>query len=309
MLSKGDLPFLMQAGLKTNFMTGMKSAEAGGALIYKEATTEIPSNKGQETYAWLGESPKLRKWTAERAPKKLRENGFTIVNEKWEGSISVSEDALEDDQYGQIKIRAQELGANVPSGLEEQFETILEAGTSTVCYDGQYFFDTDHSEGDSGTQVNYYNGAGYAFGVTGIKALWTKMRNFKDDRGRPAGYRPTHIVVPSGLEWEAEQIFNPTVALGSTTVADRVLSGKLKVLVGDFLTNNGTLANSAYYLLDLRRVVKPFIYQNRRAPRWTALDKPDSQAMWERGEAYYGVDLRYAFGYGDWRGAVRGGNT
>jgi len=27
-------------------------------------------------------------------------------------------------------------------------------GSSAVCYDGQYFFDTDHSEGDSGVQAN-----------------------------------------------------------------------------------------------------------------------------------------------------------
>ncbi len=309
MLSKGDLPLLMQSGLKTNFMSGMKSAEAGGELLYKEATTEIPSNKGSESYAWLGNNPKLRRWTAERAPKKLIEHGFTLVNEKWEGSISVDEDAIDDDQYGQIKIRAQQLGATVPTGLEEQFETVLEAGTTTACYDGQYFFDTDHSEGDSGTQVNYYNSASYTCSVAGIKALWTKMRNFKDDRGRPAGYRPTHIVVPSGLEWTANEIFNPTVVAGSTTPADRVLSGKLKVLVGDFLTNNGTLANSAFYLLDLRGIVKPFIFQNRRGARFTSLDKPDSPAMFSRGEAQYGVDLRFAFGYGDWRGAVRGGNT
>ena len=30
----------------------------------------------------------------------------------------------------------------------------LLAGESTVCFDGQYFFDTDHSEGDSGSQSN-----------------------------------------------------------------------------------------------------------------------------------------------------------
>ena len=32
--------------------------------------------------------------------------------------------------------------------------TLIVNGATTVCYDGQYFFDTDHSEGASGTQSN-----------------------------------------------------------------------------------------------------------------------------------------------------------
>ena len=38
-------------------------------------------------------------------------------------------------------------------GAQNNFVAFIN-GEATVCYDGQYFFDTDHVEGDSGTQSN-----------------------------------------------------------------------------------------------------------------------------------------------------------
>ena len=37
--------------------------------------------------------------------------------------------------------------------------TLIVNGESATCYDEQYFFDTDHSEGESGTQSNVISAA------------------------------------------------------------------------------------------------------------------------------------------------------
>lgn len=54
-----------------------------------------------------------------------------------------------------------------------------------LCYDGQNFFDTDHSEGASGTQSNY-QASSYALALDKTKLVVTAMRGFKDDTGAPA---------------------------------------------------------------------------------------------------------------------------
>lgn len=53
----------------------------------------------------------LKKWIDERTPRALRENGFSLKNKDYENTIEVDRNALEDDQYGQIKIRTQTMGA------------------------------------------------------------------------------------------------------------------------------------------------------------------------------------------------------
>ena len=70
-------------------------------------------------------------------------------------------------------------------------------------------FDTDHSEGSSGTQSNY-QASSYALASDKVKLVVTAMRGFKDDKGVPAGINPSHIMVPTGLEFTAKELFDPT---------------------------------------------------------------------------------------------------
>jgi len=305
MLTPADIQLLQTAGIKTNFFTGYRGTNA----IFGNATTTIPSVKDKETYAWLGSTPRLREWRDERVPKALLEHGFTIVNKDWESSLAVDRNARDDDQYGQVKIRAAQLGQGAKTDQDLLFAQTVEAGSATACYDGQFFFDTDHAEGASGTQLNYFNGASYVFGSPAIKAAVTAMQQYKDDTGRIAGFNPDTVMVPSGLGWAAQELLNPSAVNVTTDPSKKILAGRLQIIENPYLTNNGTAANSAWYLLDLSQVVKPFIYQLRKDFEFVALDKPDSYEAFMRKTFIYGVDARFNFGFGDWRGAVRLGNT
>lgn len=302
MITNADIARLLTSGLKTTFMQGMKEYKP----FFKEVCTEVPSTKAIEEYAWLGENPMLREWKDERAPKALLENGFTLKNKHYEASLAVDRDTLEDDQYGQVKVRAQALGRNVFKSYDKLFSTFLEAGTSELCYDGQYFFDTDHVDGASGNQSNAPSAAaGYKFGEAGLKTVYDAMLGFKDDKGVPMGIMPTHVMIPSGLYWTAKELLDPSAVMATTDPGLKALSGALKIIVNPFLTNAGTVANSAWYMLALGEGVKPFIYQNRKNPEFTPMDKSDDYANFMRKEIMYGVDSRFAFGYGDWRMAFR----
>lgn len=60
-------------------------------------------------------------------------------------------------------------------------------------------------------------------------------------------------------------------------------------------------ASEPWYLLDVRRSLKPLLYQERRKPRFTAMTKQDDEAVFMRAEYRYGVDLRANGGYGFWQ--------
>lgn len=64
---------------------------------------------------------------------------------------------------------------------------------------------------------------------------WLRMRSFEGDGGKKLGLKPTHLVVPVGLEKQAEQLLNRELfADGNTTVSNE-MKGKLKLVVADYL--------------------------------------------------------------------------
>ena len=299
MLTRADIPRMMTSGLRTEFFKGYE----GVTPTWKQIVLEINSTKAEETYDWLGDTPILREWIDNRQPSSLAEFGFTAKNKDYEATLAVDRNVIEDDQYGQVKARAKMMGENVAKDMEQIFVTFIEAGTTQVCYDGQYFFDTDHSEGDSGTQSNYLTST--ALSAANAKIAISRMKSFKNDKGRKAGIKPTHILVPPGLEWTARAIFEPKAVDISTDPTAAVLSGLLKVIVNDYLTDAGTVANSAWYVLALGGSMKPFIFQNRKNPEFVSLDKSTDPANFFSKTLYYGIDARFRFVYGDWRYAIK----
>jgi len=84
--------------------------------------------------------------------------------------------------------------------------TLIVNGASSVCYDGQYFFDNDHSEGDSGTQSNALSGAAAtgtqptaAEAEAALMACVAAILGYKDDQGEPMNEdaKAFRIMVPT----------------------------------------------------------------------------------------------------------------
>lgn len=73
--------------------------------------------------------------------------------------------------------------------------------------------------------------------------------------------------------------------------------------VGDgTVSNTGGGAGTAWYLLDVSRPLKPFIFQERRKPELISQDDPKAHsAAFRRNTHLYGVDYRGSAGYGLWQ--------
>lgn len=142
-------------GFKAEFNGGFNSTES----YFGQVATTVNSNTSQENYAWLGQFPKLREWVGDRQLKNMAASGYVIINKKFESSVIVPRDAIDDDQYGIYSPLFREMGYAARVHPDELIFSLLAAGNSTVCYDGKNFFDTLHPVG-SGTVSNYGGGAG-----------------------------------------------------------------------------------------------------------------------------------------------------
>ncbi|MEX0599060.1 MAG: Mu-like prophage major head subunit gpT family protein, partial [Rhodothermales bacterium] len=104
------------------------------------------SDQASEEYAWLGDTPAMREWIGGRNAKGFRENGITVKNKHFEATIEIAVRHMRRDKSGQAMVRIAELADRANSHWASLLSTLQINGESTVCYDGQFFFDTGHSE-------------------------------------------------------------------------------------------------------------------------------------------------------------------
>jgi phage major head subunit gpT-like protein len=153
----------------TNLFTGFKSSFnkgfEGAPSVYKLLSTIVPSSTREEIYGWLGQFPKMREWLGDRVVKNLAAHSYKIANRDFEQTIAVPRNDIQDDTFGIFAPLFTEMGRAAAEFPDELVLGLLAAGFATACYDGQFFFDTDHPVGDGSEAApvsvsNFQGGAG-----------------------------------------------------------------------------------------------------------------------------------------------------
>lgn len=209
----------LRVGFNTSFQRGLGQADTQ----YKRIATVVPSSAKSNKYGWLGKLPNMRKWMGARHVHGLAEHDYSIVNEAEELTVGVDRDDIEDDNIGVYDPLFAEMGESVAARPDMLCFDALKNGFASECYDGQYFFDTDHPV------IN--------------------------EDGQTVG-----------------------------TVAN---------------TDGGS--GTPWFLLCTGRNLKPIIYQERRKAQFVAKDQVTDDNVFNQKEFVYGVDGRWAVGYGFWQ--------
>lgn len=293
-------------GLRRLYNEALKNPqfEEEGRLNINDIMMRMSSNSKTENWDWSGFPAPIQEWNDRRERKGLNFFRITIDNKKYGTAIPVEREALEDDQLDLIKPKVNLLSVRVNEFNEKKGIALLESGFSAVCYDSQYFFDTDHSEGDSGTQVNKSSNA-----LTKANIITARQggRKLLDDMGEklPQNYNLL-VVGPDNYEL-AQETINTLGYMGSTT-ADvlkpnyNALHNQVDVRWSPYISGNH------WYLFNTRFPLKPLIYTDRISPEFTALDNLNDTQVVENDEFTYGVRLRRGFGFGLWYTAYGSNN-
>jgi len=266
------------------------------------------SNQESETYKWLGMAPAMREWIGGRQAKGFRENGITIVNKKYESTMEVLCDEIRRDKTGQVMLRVAEQARRANAHWASLLTTLIVNGASSVCYDGQYFFDNDHSEGDSGTQSNALSGAAAtgtqptaAEAEAALMACVAAILGYKDDQGEPMNE-----------DAKAFRIMVPTVYLAPFAAvlgADYIAAGQSNVVrtLDGFqfnLTVNARLtAVDKFYVFRTDAKTKALIRQEE-VPITVSAVAEGSELEFNEDKHHYGISAVRNVGYGYWQHAV-----
>lgn len=139
---------IITPNILTHLMVGFSAAFKGGVANaetqYQKIATTVPGTGKSTTYGWLGKWPKFREWVGDRVFKNLQAHAYSIINKKYESSVEVERDEIEDDEIGVYMPMMEEMGQAAAELPDELVFGLLGNGFTELCYDGQNFFDTDH---------------------------------------------------------------------------------------------------------------------------------------------------------------------
>lgn len=145
----GALLSSMFQGFNVLYNKGLQSAPG----LHRDLAMVVPSSGEKETYGWLGAVPGLREWIGDRVIHSIALQGYQITNRKFESTLGVPREKIEDDTYGIFGPLFEKMGADAAKHPNQLIFDLLAAGFATTCYDGQYFFDTDHPVGGVGDEA------------------------------------------------------------------------------------------------------------------------------------------------------------
>ena len=132
-----------------SFNFSFNGAMKGVEPTWKRIAMDVPSVASAENYGWLGQMPRFREWAGDRVIKSLDTFGYQIKNKTFENTVAVKREQIEDDQYGLFRPIFEEMGRATALFPDELVYPLLNNGFSSICYDGQNFFDSNHPVKDA----------------------------------------------------------------------------------------------------------------------------------------------------------------
>jgi phage major head subunit gpT-like protein len=272
------------------------------------------SNQESETYKWLGMAPTLREWIGGRNAKGFADNGITIVNKTFEATFEVLIDEIRRDKTGQVMVRVRELAERANGHWAKLLTTLIIAGEAGLCYDGQYFFDTDHSEGDSGTQDNDLTldittttapTAGEM--ETAILNSVSAIIGFKDNEGEPMNDTAKQFLVMVPVNFMAATagaIGAQIIVDGSTSRSNRIMTmGQLGGFQINMAVNPRLTWTTKFATFRTDGQTKGFIRQEEEGVTVSAVAE-GSELEFTRNMHYYGIKAIRNVGFGYWQRAA-----
>lgn len=199
---------------------------AATTTFYGAVAMTVPSTTAANEYPRLDDLPGMREWIGDRVVHSLSAQTYTIKNRKFETTVGLARDNIEDDQFGFFNTMVAQLAQDAAEFPDQLVFPLLKAGDKTLCYDGQNFFDTDHPGYDA-------------------QGKETSVSNYQK------GDKPS------------------------------------------------------WYLIDDTKVIKPMIFQQRKAFKLVPKDKDTDDNVFEKDQFVYGVDGRCNAGFGLWQLAYR----
>jgi len=302
-ITRGSAPKLLWPGLKEIWGLEYKLWDNGAQ--WKEIFTQHKSEKAyEEDVTLVGLGNALEKKEGDSIVYQDDRQGYVsrYTNRTFALGYIVTMEEIEDCQYAKVAPdRARCLVRGVTRAREIDGAKILNSAfdTNVIYGDGQPLISQTHplykSEG-AGQGSNTFSGVNADLSVAALEQATTDINGFVDNRGNAIQAKPSKLVVPRQLQFEATRILKNTLWLPGTANRD------INALVVNNSIPQGMTVN--HYLIDPKAwfIVTDLPTGLKYYERISASFTPDKDNDFDTTNLKFRVRARWSFGVTDWRG-------
>ena len=300
---------------------GIDGSWAGGV------STTVSSNSEIENYNWLGTAPSMSEWVSEFKYSQVPNYNATLRNRDWQSGLDIAKGDIRRDKTMQIRALISQLGESAAQHPEEIYSDMLltsETASGTDLYgkawDGQAFYDTDHSYANSKFTTNQTNdltatevaalNVGTATAPTAdemadiLVGMITHFWTLKDDQGRAINGNLRNFTVMAGT--------GPIAAAAAQAIGRETLtSGESNPVLGLRQMGLGTLnvvlnpvlssLTTKIFIMSPDGALRPFIKQEEVGLEVFEKDPgPDAKNV------LVGAKSTTGYGFARWQSSVIG---
>jgi len=222
----GNVPKHLTVGVRTGFLESFKEAPQ----TWNRIAQMVQMDRGEVDVVDLGAAPMPTK-----NPQVVQdhiEKSITVKPQDWYVTVSISQNAIDDDQTGSLERKARQAGRNFDKHINNRVFTVLNGGDSAtygLCYDGQHFFDDDHVDEGGDYQTDQDNEYALGLSLDNFETVEVAAALFKDDRGENVNYNHDLLVVPPALKRTAYQIVGNPQAYDTANEEKNPYSGEYEI--------------------------------------------------------------------------------
>ena len=298
-LTSGNFADLLKPGLKRIFDIGMARPRPIMEMLFGVES----STRFEEQYQGMGAQGLVPPFDG-TVPYADYDAGYRVDIRNYEFALGtqIERRLVDDDQYGQIKRRAQNMSDSFNITIEQDAVNVFvngftdsgtnRMGASTNGADGVGLLSAAHPYSPANTGTTQANEGTLALTIDNLDTTRQAMRNFTADQGQLLGINPDMLLVPPELERTATQLVSERAIYepGSAQYDINMFSGRFRPVVWDRLTD----AN-AWFLIDSTQMKQHLIWQWRIKPEFAQSEDFDGLTAKFRGY------MRYGIGWTDWK--------
>lgn len=298
-IGTGSIPRLMQLGVAKVFGDDLNEHKTCWPKMF---STESSDRNYVVDVQLEGFSRSSTKTEGDDITFDSRAQGFSpkYVHSTLAKGFIVTEEALDDEQYGQLKSGAQALARAMRIGKEidgaNEFNNGFDSNFTMTDGDGAALFNTAHSSGNSGLTYSNRLAVDADLSEATLEDAIAIASSMDDDRGLPAALKTKLLVVAAGVAQFNVQRILGSVLRSNSADHDTNAVKDLNSLPDGFMVNPYFTDLDAWFLItDAPNGLK---YYTRRAIRF------GQDNSFPSGNARFKADERYVFGWTDARGAI-----
>lgn len=296
-ISTGSIPRLLQAGVANIFGNSLREHPTK----YDKMFATSSSTKAFEVDVQLeGFNRASSKPEGDDITFDNRRQGFTpkYVHTTFAKGYIVTEEALEDEQYGQLNDGARALGRVMRITKEIEGAAIYNNGFDTdftmVDGDGLPLFSTAHVNGPSGGTHSNRLTVDADMAEASLEDILIQIMKMTDARGLPAALQAVRLLYAPDNAFEAQRILGSILQSDSANHNTNAMKDMNSFRDGHMGNPFFTDADAWFVTTDAPKGMK---YITRRAVRF------GQDNAFTSGNARFKADERYDFGWTDDRGA------